>query len=583
MHEFEEPVHYSEEIMRPCFSKLRKECPRMISCKSKLSEENLNYDFQFQEINKRIFSMGPSTCEFPFHVMPSQLNFDDISLPEEKLEESNALKRWDYWLKQRKIMQEHLMRKTNNDVCDLLFNKSDDYRKVSHYERSKGRRRCYFENFAEEKFKPNINMDDLSVVGQGILREKPVDVPISIFDVIPQIIITPPEDEDNDNTIENTSEFSLVIDGVEMKYNLDKEWKGHEEDGDSPTWNIDFGCTNEIGKLYEKVVYFENRGNVAIKYKWTMKPCDKRPLQTLLKPYKYEPWFFFDKNTGTFLPGQKYCLKFYLMGKKSGTRTETWFLNTFPPLHSNVKHATFKFFAVVVGDTNLEEIQTIENYLNRRVGERIAKYILNDIIIRSLTEPHYFLDYIEYRSISNLCKTNQAEWDLHLGTLVKLVLTNIKSKKEKENYWREICTESKNALKPVRGKKRKNKKYVMAYEVLCKMINFIEIDYEYSKSCVSFNPRLKIDCECDWECRENGEDEEGESYYDDDKTMILDGEIDFSLTSYAGLKSEESFKIIDFSRFYTYNRLCRAVEEIVGIIETRRFLDPWCKKKFTDY
>ena len=87
------------------------------------------------------------------------------------------------------------------------------------------------------------------------------------------------------------------------------------------------------------------------------------------------------------------------MGKKSGTRTETWFLNTFPPLHSNVKHATFKFFAVVVGDTNLEEIQTIENYLNRRVGERIAKYILNDIIIRSLTEPHYFLDYIEYRSV----------------------------------------------------------------------------------------------------------------------------------------------------------------------------------------
>ena len=137
-----------------------------------------------------------------------------------------------------------------------------------------------------------------------------------------------------------------------------------------------------------------------------------------------------------------------------------------------------------------------------------------------------------------------------MGTLVKLVLTNVKSKKEKENYWREICTESKNALKPVRGKKIKNKKYVMAYQVLCKMINFIEIDYEYSKSCVSFNPRLKIDCECDWECRENGEDEEGESYYDDDKTMILDGEIDFSLTSYAGIKSEESFKVIDFSRFY---------------------------------
>lgn len=76
-------------------------------------------------------------------------------------------------------------------------------------------------------------------------------------------------------------------------------------------------------------------------------------------------------------------------------------------------------------------------------------------------------------------------WDFSLHSLIFILKNCVTEKTRKDKIWREINEFARRLLRPSYVVERGNKKYRMSYQVLCRMFNFFEADFNYFRNCVS--------------------------------------------------------------------------------------------------
>ncbi|XP_046857435.1 MYCBP-associated protein-like [Xenia sp. Carnegie-2017] len=278
--------------------------------------------------------------------------------------------------------------------------------------------------------------------------------------------------------------------------------------GRSAKWN---GSTNnrlgEIGvscrvlleaQVNERVIStldLHNNGTAVVYYSWKHVPMNNN-LGTNLAGKQQR--FYFDKNSGVILPGDKLSYPFIFKSTNPGMFSQQWFLETQPILNGGAAISVLLKGLALQDDLNAEKRAEIERILGRRQAKQIVESILKEILgnIRSpersvspvdayITEEDIFarrnqeISYDEetVQSLKLLYNEIESEkdWDLNLTSLRQLITSKEFDEKETlDEYLRRLNDYVKKLAFPSRVP-IKEEMYSTCYFMLCEMIDDLVI------------------------------------------------------------------------------------------------------------
>ncbi|KAL0271389.1 UNVERIFIED_CONTAM: hypothetical protein PYX00_008489 [Menopon gallinae] len=331
--------------------------------------------------------------------------------------------------------------------------------------------------------------ENLIVIGKKILP--PLLEESSENRDLPSIIITRAEEEEE--VID--SDVVLNINGVELKLNEFGEVCSSNENA---AWFVIFDACS-IGRITEQSLPIENKGTVAIRYEWHhyIADCPEIPWR---KVNFLERPFFFNKNPGVFLPGQKCDMKFYHYSNHPGFHTETWCLNLWPNLLGGGKSAKVTLTAVVENVFSTRDYKKVDQYLSFCARDSIIRDILNDVIDRvgryvprTLEYASFFTEeeLFEFQNPSHYYRYSIVEqlksmfeeipffrprtWDFNLFTLEDLIRSYVDYEQQREMLCK-LMNLTRALLRPERLNYKFDKKFKMVYNALCSVIDAMEIN-----------------------------------------------------------------------------------------------------------
>ncbi|XP_024945343.1 MYCBP-associated protein-like [Cephus cinctus] len=319
------------------------------------------------------------------------------------------------------------------------------------------------------------------------------------FQRLPVIAISEGIDEEIQKSATDRCE-SVILQIQERELIHDKDCTGTKDDQDSLRWNLTFETA--CGNRSEDKIVLENKGTVVVEYQWR----EELSPESIVPLRKRKSSFYFNKNNGLILPGQKLEISIWFCTNDPGVHLENWRLDTDPKLHKSSLLFRFCGYASSTESTN-QSSNAIEEYLDDCIKRATIREIINDLInsvkAPKSKEPIYnnmFLSrdlfvaknplYYYHSSIVNelkamydtVRKDDWPPWNFSLTDL-RAILLNITNPNEREETLLRFGKLIRESLRPnVSIYNGKNNKYTAVYNILCSFANKFERESEFVRT-----------------------------------------------------------------------------------------------------